>query len=108
MDTKSVFKMTQSSFSIIRPKFDTPLCAEVDPELFFPDDDESEDDPNYRSVGNHSSYNDAKFICGRCDHRIECADWAIQYEPYGFWGGLSPYQRRLIRKTKNIRITNPY
>lgn len=107
VDTKSVFKMTQSNLKIVRPQFAAPLCAEVDPEIFFPDD-EDEDDPNYRPKGNHSSYNAAKFICDRCEHKVECAEWAIQYEPYGFWGGLSPYQRRMIRKERNIRIINPY
>jgi WhiB family redox-sensing transcriptional regulator len=62
------------------------LCAETDPEIFFPD--------------KGGSVRDAKKICRRCDVRAECLDYALTHrERYGVWGGLSENERRgLLRK----------
>jgi WhiB family redox-sensing transcriptional regulator len=60
------------------------LCAEVDPELWFPE-------PGCDSPA-------AKLICGRCPVQVECLDFAMtNYEPYGIWGGLSAHERRELR-----------
>lgn len=98
--------MHPSEFILIqkRPQFENPLCAQVDPEIFFPD--EEDDSANF--VANSFTYTDAKKVCDMCEYRVECASWAIKNEPYGFWGGLSPAQRRTIRKKLNIRLQNPY
>ena len=91
-----------------RPSFDNPLCAQVDPEIFFPDDEDDDRIPTRRVVANQSTYDEAKVVCKACDHIIECAEYAIRHEPQGFWGGLSPYQRRTARRRLNIRLENPY
>jgi len=59
------------------------LCAEIDPDLFFPDKGES-------TAG-------AKFVCRRCPVRQPCAE-AGRYERFGVWGGLTPDERRQQRK----------
>lgn len=87
-----------------RPNFDNPLCAQTDPNIFFPEEDE-EGNP---IASNATTYADAKAICKRCDHMNECASWAIRNETQGFWGGMSPAQRRTARKRLNIRLQNPY
>jgi hypothetical protein len=46
----------------------------------------------------------AKSICNRCPHRIECAEWGIEKERFGIWGGLTERARQLIRKEKNITL----
>lgn len=57
------------------------LCAEVDPELFFPE----------KGV----SAATARKICFACPVRTECLDWAISNgETSGVWGGLSERERR--------------
>jgi hypothetical protein len=41
-------------------------------------------------------------ICNNCPIVSECAEYAINNEQHGFWGGLSPRDRSDIRKKKNI------
>jgi WhiB family redox-sensing transcriptional regulator len=59
------------------------LCAQADPEAFFPE--------------KGGSNADAKRICARCPIRLRCLEVAIanNYSD-GVWGGLSPRQRRAI------------
>lgn len=57
------------------------LCAQTDPEAFFPERGESN--------------REAKRICGMCTVRDECLAYALRrHEPYGVWGGLSEHERR--------------
>jgi WhiB family redox-sensing transcriptional regulator len=66
---------------------DQALCAETDPEAWYPPDG-----------GNG---NDAKAICARCDVKNECLDWALRNgEREGIWGGLSPNQRTKLAKLR--------
>ncbi len=37
-------------------------------------------------------------ICGGCEIKSECAEFAIKHEMHGFWGGLSPSDRVEIRR----------
>jgi WhiB family transcriptional regulator, redox-sensing transcriptional regulator len=60
------------------------LCAEVDPDAFFPEKGEST--------------RAAKDICRRCLVRIECLRSALANdERFGVWGGLSDRERRRLR-----------
>lgn len=37
---------------------------------------------------------EAREICGRCPHRAECLEWALDTgQMYGFWGGASADER---------------
>ena len=80
--------MSEPLFAL--PAFSGPaLCAEVSPEVWFPD--------------KGGSVRQAKAICGRCEIRLECADWAIQTnERHGVWGGLSEWDRRQLRKGRSV------
>jgi len=63
------------------------LCAETDPDEFFPAKGEST--------------RAAKRTCGRCEVRVECLAWAVERaEPYGIWGGLSERERRRLRRQR--------
>lgn len=42
--------------------------------------------------------------CNNCIVRYECAEWAIQYEEHGYWGGMTSYQRRHERARRNIFV----
>lgn len=65
------------------PWQDSALCAQADPELFFP-----------ATTGTESE-SVAKKICTRCEVRSECLDHAVvRDERYGIWGGLSEQERR--------------
>lgn len=59
------------------------LCAELDPEVFFPE------------KGGSSA--NAKKICAACDVIDECLSHALEHgEKFGIWGGLSPKERQLM------------
>ncbi len=70
---------------------DRALCAEVDPELFFPDKGESP--------------RPAKRVCASCEVRAECLQDALdRRESFGIWGGLSERERRVLaRQPKQVR-----
>jgi WhiB family redox-sensing transcriptional regulator len=39
----------------------------------------------------------AKRICGACDVRAECLDYALRIkDPHGIWGGLNESERRSL------------
>lgn len=61
------------------------LCAQVDPEAFFPE--------------KGGSTRDAKRICANCEVENQCLDYALRNdERFGIWGGLSERERRKLKK----------
>ncbi|MCG2620594.1 WhiB family transcriptional regulator [Arthrobacter sp. I2-34] len=61
------------------------LCAQTDPEAFFPE--------------KGGSTRDAKKVCGACTVRAQCLEYALANdERFGIWGGLSERERRRLRK----------
>ena len=61
------------------------LCAQVDPELFYPESGA----PN----------RDAKRICAGCEVRAECLAYALAHrERFGVWGGTTERERRRLRR----------
>ena len=63
------------------PWQDRALCAQTDPEAFFPE--------------KGGSTREAKRVCRACEVRAECLEYALgSDERSGIWGGLSPQERR--------------
>jgi len=63
------------------------LCAQTDPEAFFPE--------------KGGSTRDAKRICTTCEVKAQCLDYALQNdERFGIWGGLSERERRRLRRAR--------
>jgi WhiB family transcriptional regulator, redox-sensing transcriptional regulator len=61
------------------------LCAQTDPESFFPE--------------KGGSTREAKRVCTGCEVRGECLDYALAHdERFGIWGGLSERERRRLKK----------
>lgn len=61
------------------------LCAQTDPEAFFPE--------------KGGSTREAKKICLGCEVRDECLDYALAHdERFGIWGGLSERERRRLKR----------
>jgi WhiB family redox-sensing transcriptional regulator len=61
------------------------LCAQTDPEAFFPE--------------KGGSTREAKRVCLSCDVRGECLEYALLHdERFGIWGGLSERERRKLKK----------
>lgn len=64
---------------------DRALCAQTDPEAFFPE--------------KGGSTREAKRICQGCEVRSECLEYALHKdERFGIWGGLSERERRRIKR----------
>jgi WhiB family redox-sensing transcriptional regulator len=65
---------------------DLALCAQTGAEFFFPE-------PG-------SSVREAKRICGMCEMRPACLEYALDNdERFGVWGGLSEKERLSLRRT---------
>jgi WhiB family redox-sensing transcriptional regulator len=61
------------------------LCAQTDPEAFFPE--------------KGGSTREAKRVCTGCDVRAECLEYALEHdERFGIWGGLSERERRKLKR----------
>ena len=61
------------------------LCAQTDPEAFFPE--------------KGGSTREAKRVCVSCDVRAECLEYALLHdERFGIWGGLSERERRKLKR----------
>ena len=68
------------------------LCAETDPEAFFPE--------------KGGSTRDAKRVCSGCAVRAECLEFALANdERFGIWGGLSERERRRLRLQQRTHLS---
>ena len=64
---------------------DRALCAQTDPEAFFPE--------------KGGSTREAKRVCTSCDVRADCLEYALAHdERFGIWGGLSERERRKLKR----------
>jgi WhiB family redox-sensing transcriptional regulator len=68
------------------------LCAETDPEAFFPE--------------KGGSTREAKRVCHGCAVRSECLEYALSNdERFGIWGGLSERERRRVRLARRMPLS---
>ena len=68
------------------------LCAQTDPEAFFPE--------------KGGSTREAKRVCTGCEVRAECLEFALASdERFGIWGGLSERERRRLRLMRRDLIS---
>ena len=64
---------------------DDALCAESDPEIFFPEPGGSVRGP--------------KSVCARCEVRAECLAYALEHdEKFGVWGGMTERERWHLKR----------
>lgn len=62
-------------------------CANVpDPDIFFP------------PPGTSLHVGRAKAVCASCQFQQECADWGIEHEEHGIYGGLTAQERGIRRR----------
>lgn len=67
-------------------------CRDADPDIFFPSE----------AV---NTLDAARAVCSGCSVREECLEYALaRPEVYGVWGGLSPVERRELRKRLGYRM----
>jgi len=67
-------------------------CADTDPETFF----------TLESASTYPNLSMLKQICGACDAKAECLDYALKHQVMGYWGNTTEYQRRELRKKLGI------
>jgi len=73
-----------SNLFIDQPWADQALCAQTDPEAFFPE--------------KGGSPREAKAVCAACFVAAECLDYALTTgERFGVWGGFSERERRKLQ-----------
>jgi len=89
--TRQVLAMLGTSTSVTAgikaPSFDgTQPCAQVDPELFFPE------------VTDKESTRNAVRICRTCDFKNPCLEYALQDTYAGVWGGTTEIERKRLRR----------
>lgn len=64
---------------------DQALCAQADPELFFPE--------------KGGSTREAKAVCRNCEVRAQCLAFALERdERFGIYGGMSERERRRLKR----------
>lgn len=87
---------------MLRHPFVLPLngsepCTQVDPEMF------------YEESGPQALLNTPilRRICADCPILNECAEHGIKHEEYGFWGGLTAKERKILRRKRGERIVSP-
>ena len=93
----------------ILPRFlldsdEIPLCAQSDPEAFFPKDyfDETPNgDPRSSSYENERM---VKEICNNCPLKFECLLYAIQTGQHGIWGGTTERERKELRRGRATKL----
>jgi WhiB family transcriptional regulator, redox-sensing transcriptional regulator len=79
-----------------------PSCADVDPELFFPQEIEV---TKTKTIGKYVNLKAARQICSTCPLKVACLDYGLRNHEIGIWGGLTETQRDDLRKTNRIKLT---
>jgi WhiB family transcriptional regulator, redox-sensing transcriptional regulator len=70
--------------------FDRAACRGVGWDLFFPE----------AGTGEHADYSAAQRLCERCTVAPRCLAYAIETRAVeGVWGGLTPKERKTVRRT---------
>jgi len=70
---------------------DQALCAQTDPEAFFPE--------------KGGSTREAKRVCRGCEVRAQCLEFALDNDQeFGIWGGLSERERRKVSRQADSAV----
>jgi WhiB family redox-sensing transcriptional regulator len=75
------------------PWVEQAICAQTDPELFWPD------------KGGSTLH--GKAVCRGCPVIAECLNFAVEHnETSGIWGGLTARERNRLKRTGNAKRTH--
>jgi hypothetical protein len=67
---------------------DLALCAEVDSDLFFPEE--------------NSQAPDARAVCRGCEARPQCLEYALDHFTEGVWGGFTERSREGMNHRRRL------
>ena len=86
--TGKPFHCTTLNVTPVGPWVERALCSQVDPELFYPLDNDK-----------GGASRQAKKVCTDCPVATACLEYALENnEQYGVWGGMSERERRNLRR----------
>lgn len=80
-----------------RPNMDKAACAGLSLEIFFPE-----------NASGCQAYAEAKDVCSMCPVKQQCGEWGIAAERDGMFGGLTPNERKAIRKERGQECIDPF
>ena len=84
--------------TIKAPYFDgSQPCAQIGGDLWFPDE----------NGDMHGASGFLKKVCGSCEFKEACFNYAITHNVEGFWAGTSAVERKKYRSKHNIKVI-PY
>jgi len=72
------------------PYLEEAACRGLDPEVFYAE--------------SAAAVVRAKTLCGSCDVRTRCLEWAIKREEFGVWGGTTARERAALRRERGLRL----
>ena len=97
---------TMSELHLLVPDLTDAACSGMDGDMFYDDMIVSESAKEYGMYTSTAPKQHAMLrrVCANCPVKIECAEFAIKHERFGFWGGLTAMERHSIRSMKNILL----
>ena len=97
---------TMSELHLLVPDLTDAACSGMDGDMFYDDMIASESAKEYGMYTSTAPKQHAMLrrVCANCPVKIECAEFAIKHERFGFWGGLTAMERHSIRSMKNILL----
>ena len=95
-----------SELELLVPDLSGAACAGMDGDMFYDDMIVSESAKEYGMYTSTAPKQHAMLrrVCANCPVKVECAEFAIKHERFGFWGGLTAMERHSIRSIKNILL----
>ena len=97
---------TMSELHLLVPDLTDAACSGMDGDMFYDDMIVSESAKEYGMYTSTAPKQHAMLrrVCANCPVKVECAEFAIKHERFGFWGGLTAMERHSIRSMKNILL----
>ncbi len=97
---------TMSELHLLVPDLTDAACSGMDGDMFYDDMTvhESVTEYGYYTSTAPKQHAMLRRVCANCPVKIECAEFAIKHERFGFWGGLTAMERHSIRTMNNILL----
>jgi hypothetical protein len=80
-----------------------PLCAETDPDAFFPKD-YFDDETGKSAACSYENERAIKAVCSECPLKLECLMYAVTTGQHGIWGGTTENERKVIRRGRGVKL----
>ena len=91
------------------------MCSQVGADVWYHPDEEDSAGRGAFIEGIHGgdngvsrTYDMLADICSTCPALSECFNYAVHHERWGFWGGTTRRERKELRATHGITVTEPF